>query len=87
MGLEGLPWPAQVGVAGLGWMLAAALLYGLITGRWIVTRREADIYIKRAETAEANVERLSGQNAELIAWAELGKATFTALRTAGAEET
>lgn len=51
-GLEGVPWPAFTAATG-GWMLFGLCMFGLITGRWLVTRREADSYIKRAETAEA----------------------------------
>jgi len=50
--LDGIPWPAVTAASG-GWMLFGLCMFGLITGRWLVTRREADTYIKRAETAEA----------------------------------
>lgn len=50
--LDDVPWPAITAASG-GWMLFGLCMFGLITGRWLVTRREADSYIKRAETAEA----------------------------------
>lgn len=58
-----------------GWMIA--------TGR-LVTRREAQFHIARAEKAEAAAESLIKQNGELMEMARLGQATFTALRQ-GAE--
>ena len=49
---------------------------------WFVTRREADVYLKRAERAEALVDNLNKQNGELMEMARLGKSTFDALRKA-----
>lgn len=50
-----LPWPAITAASG-GWLLFSLSMYGLLTGKWLVSRREADQYILRAEKAEANVE-------------------------------
>lgn len=76
--IEGLPWTAEVGVAGLGWFLFTASMYGLITGRWLVSSREAETYLKRAEKAEANVEKLVATVADLTAVSKLQKATIDA---------
>lgn len=57
---------------------------GLARG-WVVTKREADVYIKRAEKAEDANRELITQNGELMEMARLGQATFTALR-AGVEQ-
>lgn len=72
-----MPWQALTG-AGAGWALLAVFLYGLITGRWIVSRREADTYLQRAEKAEANVEKLVATVADLTAVSKLQKAVIDA---------
>lgn len=59
--IESLPWPAQVGVAGLGWFVAFLFLYGLITGRWIVTRREADLAQKRVDAQDKIISEQAQQ--------------------------
>ena len=76
--IEGLPWSAQIGVAGLGWALLGVMLWGFITGRWLVSRREADTYVARAEKAESNVEQLVATVADLTAVSKLQKATIDA---------
>ena len=81
--MESLPWPA-LGPAAGGWIIAGWFVWALISGR-LVTKREADIYVTRAEKAEANVEKMNEQVSRLTAFAELGRATFSALRT-NAEE-
>lgn len=63
------------GVVGLVLFLLVAFLRG-----WFVTKREADVYLKRAESAEANEAALIQQNRELMEMARLGQATFAALR-------
>lgn len=57
-----LPWPTITAASG-GWLLTAAFVWALISGR-IVTRREADEYVRRAEKAEGNVEKLIATMAE-----------------------
>jgi len=69
---EGVPWP-QVTAASGGWLLFGLTMYGLITGRWFVTRREADTYIKRAEKAEAGRDTLIGTVAEMTGVGRLQK--------------
>ena len=66
------------GVTGIVVLLLVAFLRG-----WFVTRREADVYLQRAERAELNEQELIKQNRELMEMARLGQATFTALRRAG----
>ncbi len=70
-----LPW-SSITVAGGGWTLFGAVswavLRSLFTGS-LVTRREAEGYIERAEKAEANVERLIGITAETTAVGKLQK--------------
>lgn len=39
--MEALPWPAITASSG-GWLLFGMCMYGFITGRWFVSRREAD---------------------------------------------
>lgn len=75
--IEGVPWPAVTAASG-GWLLAFILLFGLITGRWIVSRREADTYLEARDKAERNVEKLLATNAELTAMSQLQKATIEA---------
>lgn len=53
--------------------------FALMRG-WIVTKREADVYIARAEKAEGRIDELTQQNSELLSFARLGKSTFKALR-------
>lgn len=52
-----LPWPAITAASG-GWVLLGLSVLGLMSGKWFVSRREADIYLDRAETAEKNVNDL-----------------------------
>lgn len=66
-----LPWPTITAASG-GWLLTAAFVWSLISGR-LVTRREADTYIRRAETAEANVTKLIATTAEMTAVGKLQK--------------
>lgn len=75
--MEGLPWPTITAASG-GWALLGILLFGLISGRWIVSRREADSYLSRAEKAEANVETLVATVADLTAVSKLQKAVIDA---------
>lgn len=75
--IEGIPWPQFTAAAG-GWFLLCLVLYGFVTGRWLVSRREADTYLSRAEKAEANVEKLVGTVADLTAVSKLQKATIDA---------
>lgn len=60
-----LPWPTITAASG-GWLLTGAFVWAMITGR-LVTRREADEYVKRAERAEDNmktsIETLAGLTA------------------------
>lgn len=49
--MDQIPWPA-VTASGGGWLLLGLAIYGLLSGRWFVSRREADIYIERAVKAE-----------------------------------
>lgn len=64
--------------------LVVLLLIAFLRG-WFVTRREADVYLQRAERAENNEKQLLEQNRELMEMARLGQATFNALRRAGEE--
>ena len=75
--IEGIPWPALTAASG-GWALFGLMATGLITGRWLVSRREADTYLQRAEKAEANVETLVATVADLTAVSKLQKATIDA---------
>jgi hypothetical protein len=52
-----LPWPTITAAAG-GWALLGLGILGLMSGKWFVSRREADVYLVRAEKAEANVDKL-----------------------------
>jgi hypothetical protein len=83
--IEGLPWPASVGITGSGWLLAASIAWlvirKLIDGD-LVTRREADDHRDRAVKAEDANEKLVDQNAQLMDMARLGTATMQALKAA-----
>lgn len=70
--LEGVPWQS-VTAAGGGWFLFGMVMMGQITGRWSVSRREADTYIARAEKAEANVDTLIRTVAEMTGVGKLQK--------------
>jgi len=56
-----------------------------LTKGTIVTEREHEATVKRAEKAEETRDSLIAQNSELMEMARLGQATFTALRK-GAEK-
>lgn len=81
--IDGIPWP-QVTAASGGWLLLGIMLFGLISGRWMVSRREADTYLARAEKAEANVEKLVATVADLTVVSKLQKATIDAAFRANA---
>ena len=59
----------------------AWLLWMIATGR-LVTRRENDATVKRAEKAEENVEKLTILGTELIETAKAARAMYEALRKA-----
>lgn len=79
--MEALPWPTITASSG-GWLLLGVLLYGLITGRWIATRRELDAAVTRAERAEANNEKLITTLAETTTTAKLQQAVMSAIDAA-----
>lgn len=62
------------GVVGL-----LVLQFILLSTGWILTRREGNSIIKRAESAEKARDALIAQNSELIELARLGQSVFTAL--------
>lgn len=83
---EGLPWPAITAASG-GWILLAACVYGLISGRWVVSRREANISEHRANKAETRAEKaealnveLTRQNGTLMESSEIANTVMRALR-------
>ena len=82
--MDAIPWPMVTGATG-GWIVTCAFLWSLLTGR-LVTAREAQLYLDRAEKAEQRLERQGQQNADLLTFAELGRATFAALRDRDLEE-
>lgn len=85
---EGLPLPIEVGIYGLGWALFGAalwLFYRKLANGDVVTRRENDATVTRAEKAEAANDKLLDQNGQLMDMARLGTATFQALRKAAEE--
>lgn len=51
--IEGLPWPVWGGLFASGWAVSALLLVNFANGRWFVSRREAEVHVKRAEHAES----------------------------------
>lgn len=79
--IDGIPWQGLT-AAGGGWLLLGLAIYGLLSGRWFVSRREADIYLKRAEKAEAAIGQINDQNSELIATARLGAVSLASMREA-----
>lgn len=74
--MDGLPWPTITAATG-GWVLAGVFVLALITGR-LVTRREADIYLERAERAEGHVDTLLQAVAETTTIGKLQKAVIDA---------
>ena len=82
--MDAIPWPLVTGATG-GWVVTVAFLWALLTGR-LVTQREAQLYLDRAEKAEARLERQGQQNSDLLTFAELGRSTFNALRERALEE-
>ena len=83
MPLEGLPWSA-ITAAGGGWALFGLTMFGLITGRWIVTRREADrvekLLEKRAESAEKARDTAVEQNTILLEVNRIVRDTFAVIK-------
>lgn len=79
----GLPWPSITAAAG-GWTLFGLTMIGLITGRWIVTRREADrverMLIRDAEDAKKARDEAVVQNREMLRLARLVEQTFAAIK-------
>lgn len=75
--MDGLPWPTITAASG-GWVLLGIAVVMLLTGKGIVSSREAASYLKRAETAEANNADLIKTLAELTAVGRLQKALVAA---------
>lgn len=87
--IEALPLPVQVGIYSLGWALLGAVVwqfYRKIANGDLLTRREGDALIARAEKAEEANEKLVDQNGRLLDVARLGTATWQALQRAAGEE-
>ena len=83
--IEGMPWPVSLGVAALGWSLFGGTVWLLIRKLMsgdLMTLRERQELVERAEKAEDANEALIKQNGELIAEARMGMATWQALRKA-----
>lgn len=49
---------------------------------WFVTKREADVYLQRAEKAEAALAESERQKTELMEMTRLAQSTFQAMRKA-----
>lgn len=81
--MESIPWGDVLQTGGAAGMLAV-LFWMLATGR-LVTRREAETYLARAEKAEGNVERLIATVADQTAISKLQKATIEAALKANAQ--
>ncbi len=75
MDLSTIPWP-EVGL-GSGWFVALYFVRLLFTGR-VVTRREADVYIKQAETASAHAQAGLEALAKMVPVSQLQKAAIDA---------
>ncbi|GAW55523.1 MULTISPECIES: hypothetical protein [unclassified Nocardioides] len=71
-----MPWQTITAAAG-GWTLFGFAMLGLLTGR-LVTKREADVYLARAEKAEAHVDVLLTAVAETTTIGKLQKAVIDA---------
>lgn len=83
MVIDGIPLAAINGVGVVGVVvLIGGLFWRALKNGDIVTRREAEVYIARAEKAETMNRDLVQQNSELLEMARLGTATFNALRKA-----
>jgi len=86
MTIEGMPWGVWLGVSGTGWSLVALFVWGLFTGKLFVPRREADVYIARAEKAEEGRDTLIATVAEMTAVGKFQKAAIdAAIRASNAE--
>lgn len=79
-----LPWPTITAASG-GWVLLGIAVAMLLTGRGIVSAREARSYLARAEKAEADNAVLIRTVAELTAVGRLQKALVTAQQQAAQE--
>ena len=79
--MDGLPWPAITAATG-GWALLGVAVVMLLTGKGIVSAREAKSYLTRAEKAEENLATLTQTVAELTAVGRLQKALVTAQQQA-----
>lgn len=83
--IEALPWPVELGVYSLGWGLFGATVWLLIRKLMsgdLMTRREGDALVERAVKAETAAEALVKQNGQLMDMAQLGTATWQALKKA-----
>ena len=83
--IEGLPWPAWIGIAGTGWMLFGATLWRVVRGYQAgttITEREAQAITRRAEKAEDALTKALDQNGQLMDMARLGYVTMQALNEA-----
>lgn len=76
--IEGLSWPVWGGLFASGWAVAALLLVNFANGRWFVSRREAEVHIKRAEHAESMSADLTKTLAGFTAVGQLQKALVEA---------
>ncbi len=73
------PWQSITAAAG-GWTLFGLCMYGLMSRKWLITRGEADVYIRRAEVAESALARVNEQNADLVNSVRLNVAAVEGLR-------
>lgn len=83
--MDGLPWPTITAASG-GWVLLGIAVVMLLTGKGIVSSREAASYLKRAETAEANNADLIKALAEMTVFGKLQKALVVAKQQAAEVE-
>lgn len=81
--MDGLPWPAITAASG-GWILLGIAVTMLLTGKGIVSSREARSYLTRAEKAEADNVVLVRAVADLTAVGRLQKAYHAAQQEAAA---
>ena len=63
--IEGLPWPAWLGIAGVGWLLVGLCVRSLIRGD-IVPRKTYEDLIDEGRIKDKHIEELTTQNSMML---------------------
>ena len=86
--LEGLPWPAQLGVAALGWFLAAAVCVAVVRGfirGELYPRATVEELQRRDAAKDKTIAELAATNKTLTESTALANAVMENLNRAASE--